>query len=311
MGDTAQSEFATLDRIFAELDDYKLPEVSTPVTSSTPTSLSPSPPLRGFITGYDLLNRKSRLPTLTTGCDAIDDLLHLPHLLSSGIRLGETYEFAGESRSGKTQLLHQLALTCQLPRSMGGLARSVLYLDTDGNFSPARLTQLIPRFQSANHDFLVTDQLLEGISIARLTHSSQFLPVLAEADTLIRDSSRPYGLLLVDSVTRLFRAEYTSEQLVIRQQDLQQVLNFLSYLAITHNIAVVVTNQVAYSPQTGTTRPIGGHTMAHWAHHRMQLSRSNANRCHIHIINSPVYPEGTANFTITDSGVTSSQDFSS
>lgn len=41
-------------------------------------------------------------------------------------------------RTGKTQLSHTLAVTCQLARDSGGAQGKVIYLDTEGNFRPSR-----------------------------------------------------------------------------------------------------------------------------------------------------------------------------
>ena len=52
----------------------------------------------------------------------------------------------GEFRTGKTQLCHQLAVTCQLPIDMGGGEGKALYIDTEGTFRPERLLAIAERY---------------------------------------------------------------------------------------------------------------------------------------------------------------------
>jgi DNA repair protein RAD51 len=52
----------------------------------------------------------------------------------------------GEFRTGKTQLCHQLAVTCQLPIDQGGGEGKCLYIDTEGTFRPERLLAVAERY---------------------------------------------------------------------------------------------------------------------------------------------------------------------
>ena len=51
---------------------------------------------------------------VTTGSKELDKLLQ------GGIETGSITELFGEFRTGKSQLCHTLAVTCQLPIDMGG-----------------------------------------------------------------------------------------------------------------------------------------------------------------------------------------------
>lgn len=48
--------------------------------------------------------------------------------------------------TGKTQLCHTLAVTCQLPTDMGGGEGKCLYIDTEGTFRPERLLAVAERY---------------------------------------------------------------------------------------------------------------------------------------------------------------------
>ena len=55
-------------------------------------------------------------------------------LLNGGIETGSVTELFGEFRTGKSQLCHTLAVTCQLPIDNGGAEGKCLYIDTEGTF---------------------------------------------------------------------------------------------------------------------------------------------------------------------------------
>lgn len=78
--------------------------------------------------------------TLTTGSTAVDELL------KGGVESGSITELYGEFRTGKTQLCHQLCVTCQLPRSDGGGEGKALFIDTEGTFRPQRLVSIAERY---------------------------------------------------------------------------------------------------------------------------------------------------------------------
>jgi DNA repair protein RAD51 len=74
----------------------------------------------GFTTATEMHQRRSELISITTGSKQLDTLL------AGGIETG--------SITGKSQLCHTLAVTCQLPFDMGGGEGKCLYIDTEGTF---------------------------------------------------------------------------------------------------------------------------------------------------------------------------------
>lgn len=87
----------------------------------------------GFLSATDFHTRRSEIVFLTSGSRELDKLL------GGGIETGSITEVFGEFRTGKTQLCHTLAVTCQLPISQGGGEGKCLYIDTEGTFRPERL----------------------------------------------------------------------------------------------------------------------------------------------------------------------------
>lgn len=62
----------------------------------------------GFTTATAAHQKRSELVQLTTGSKELD------RLLGGGIETGSITEIFGEFRSGKTQICHTLAVTCQV-----------------------------------------------------------------------------------------------------------------------------------------------------------------------------------------------------
>lgn len=66
----------------------------------------------GFTTATEFHQRRSEIIQLTTGSKELDKLL------GGGIETGSITEMFGEFRTGKTQLCHTLAVTCQVLLNM-------------------------------------------------------------------------------------------------------------------------------------------------------------------------------------------------
>lgn len=89
-----------------------------------------------FVTATNVLERRREMIYPTTGCRELDKIL------GGGIETGSITEVFGESRTGKTQLCHTLAVTSQLPISRGGGEGKCIYIDTEGGFRPERLVEV-------------------------------------------------------------------------------------------------------------------------------------------------------------------------
>lgn len=93
----------------------------------------------GFSTAADVHAQRSGIAQISTGCKEFDKLL------DGGVETGSITELYGEFRTGKTQLCHQLAVTCQLGFDQGGGCGRCLYIDTEGTFRPDRCIAIAER----------------------------------------------------------------------------------------------------------------------------------------------------------------------
>ncbi|ADB58451.1 DNA repair and recombination protein RadA [Archaeoglobus profundus] len=204
-----------------------------------------------------------------------------------------------------TQICHQLAVNVQLPRDKGGLEGSVIVIDTEKTFRPERIIQM------AEAKGLDGKEVLKNIYVAHAYNSNHQMLLVDNAKELAKKLAKegkpPVRLLIVDSLTSHFRAEYVGRgALADRQQKLNRHLHDLMRFGEIFNAAVVVTNQVMAKPDTfygDPTRPIGGHIVAHTATYRVYLRKGKGDLRVARLIDSPHLPEAEVVFKITEKGI--------
>jgi len=246
-----------------------------------------------FETGVTLLEKRAKVGHLTSGSKTLDELL------GGGFETQSITELFGEFGSAKTQIAHQLCVTIQLPVDQGGLNSHAFFIDTENTFRPERIIQMAEAYE------MDPDETLEKIHVARAYNSSHQMLLVEKVKELSKEI--PANLLIVDSLTAHFRAEYVGRgALADRQQKLNKHMHDLLRWSDLFNGIVCVTNQVAAKPDAffgDPTRPIGGHIVGHTATFRIYLRKSKGPKRIGRLIDSPHLPEGEAVFTVSDKGV--------
>ena len=244
-------------------------------------------------TALELKKERAVVKKITTGSKNLDALL------GGGVETKTITEFFGEYGTGKTQICHQLSVNVQLPPEKGGLGGKAVYIDTEGTFRWERIESM------ARALGLDPDEVMSNIYYVRAVNSDHQMAVVDELFDLVpRENIK---LVVVDSVTGHFRAEYIGrEHLAQRQQKLNRHLHQLMRLAEIYNVAVVVTNQVMARPDVfygDPTQAVGGHVLYHAPGVRVQLRKSRGNRRIARVVDAPHLPEGEAVFVITEDGI--------
>ena len=246
-----------------------------------------------FKTGKELLEKRSEVGHLTSGSKILDELV------GGGFETQSIIELFGEFGSAKTQIAHQLCVTVQLPKDQGGLEGHAFFIDTENTFRPERIVQMAEAYD------LDAEKVLENIHVARAYNSSHQMLLVDKVKELSKES--PAKLLVVDSLTAHFRAEYVGRgALADRQQKLNRHMHDLLKWSDLNNGVVCVTNQVSAKPDAffgDPTRPIGGHIVGHTATFRIYLRKSKGPKRIARLIDSPHLPEGEAVFTILEGGI--------
>ncbi|MEZ0394634.1 MAG: DNA repair and recombination protein RadA [Desulfurococcaceae archaeon] len=246
-----------------------------------------------FKTAREVKLERMSVRKITTGSKALDDLL------GGGVETKTITEFYGEYGSGKTQICHQLSVNVQLPPERGGLEGKAVYVDTEGTFRWERIESM------AKGLGLDPDKSMDNIYYMRAYNSDHQIAIVDDLFTFVPKND--VKLVVIDSVTSHFRAEYPGrEHLAERQQKLNAHLHQLVRLAEAYNVAVVVTNQVMARPDVfygDPTVAVGGHVLAHTPGVRVQLRKSRGNKRIARVVDAPHLPEGEAVFAITEEGI--------
>ncbi|KAG1693383.1 hypothetical protein DVH05_023469 [Phytophthora capsici] len=274
------------------------------------------PEKNGFVSASTLYQQSQNKLFITTGSQQFD------RILGGGIETMSVTEVHGEFRTGKTQLCHTLCVTAQLPRSRGGGAGKVAFVDTEGTFRPNRVAEIAKERYN-----LDPEDVLDNIIVARQdlvinllgisytgsnsmcrahSHDAQ-MDLVIELGALFADPDQgPFCLLIIDSVTALFRTDFSGiGELSERQQRLNQHLVRLVRHAEEFNIAVLVVNQVMADPGANATC---GHVMSHGVHTRALMKKGRAENRICKIIDSPCMPEAECSIQLCTGGIADSDE---
>jgi DNA repair protein RadA len=245
----------------------------------------------GFESGEEVLKKREQVIKLSTGSKAFDTLV------GGGFESGALTECFGEYGSGKTQIGHILAVNSQkqFPGS------TAVYIDTENTFRPERIEQL------AKSVGLDPRGVLKNIKVAKAFNTDHQMLLGEKVEDLIKNQDLDVKLVIVDSLTAHFRAEYIGRgTLAERQQKINRHMRDLSKLAQMYNLCVYVTNQVMARPDMffgDPTQAIGGHIVGHASTFRLYLRKGKKGSRVAKLIDSPNLPEGEASFYVETSGL--------
>lgn len=290
----------------------------------------------GFDTGREVLAERKKIGKLSWGVDDVDELL------GGGVETQSITEVYGEFGSGKSQVTHQLAVNVQLPEEHGGLHGSAIFIDTEDTFRPERIAGMVHGLpediledviEREEVDYTVDDiknsetnedgspfegtpaedlaqRFLDRIHVAKAFNTNHQMLLAQEAQDqaeALKDTEYPVRLLVVDSLTAHFRAEYVGRgELAQRQQKLNKHMHDIVRAASLSNACAVVTNQVTANPDQffgDPTKPIGGNILGHTSNFRIYLRKSKENKRIVKLVDAPNLPDGEAVCRVDEDGV--------
>src|SRR3989338_1816330 len=164
----------------------------------------------GFESGEEVLKKRELVLKLSTGSKSFDALM------GGGFETGAITECFGEYGSGKTQIGHILAVNVkkQFPGSVA------VYIDTENTFRPERIEQL------AKGVGLDPIEVLKNIKVARAYNSDHQALLGEKVEDLIKKKGLDVRLVVIDSLTAHFRAEFIGRgTLAERQQKINKHLH--------------------------------------------------------------------------------------
>ena len=252
----------------------------------------------GFETADVILEKRQAVNKIKVGSDAFNEVM------GGGFETAAITEMYGEFGSGKTQVAHQLSVNVQLPLDRGGLNGKVIYIDTENTFRPERIIQMADKMG------LDSNTTLKNIKIARAYNSDHQMLLAEKSEDLLKTGE--YKLLVVDSLTAHFRAEFIGRgTLSERQQKLNKHMHTLLKLADMYNVAVIVTNQVMARPNVmfgDPTIAIGGHIVGHSSTFRIYLRKGKKGSRVAKLVDSPNLPENECMFFVNMSGISDKEE---
>ncbi|MFB6203155.1 MAG: DNA repair and recombination protein RadB [Candidatus Nanohaloarchaea archaeon] len=224
--------------------------------------------------------RAVEVERIATGCESIDSLL------KGGIEKGIITNVFGGSGSGKTNFCIQLAAR------MTSQGEKVAFIDTEGGFSPERFMQL------------ADEEALDNLLVRDPVDFEQQQEAIEELSDVVQEQD--VKMIVVDSMVSLYRLKVNGDNVSEINQQLSEQLSELSRLARTHDIPVMITNQVYTSFDEEGTELVGRDVPRYWSKCLLELSEDDSNVRKLRVEKHRSMPEDrTTRFQITDDGLES------
>jgi len=194
---------------------------------------------------------------IPTGCISLDKLL------GGGFPAEGVSLVYGEAETGKTSLAVQCAVNC----ARRGIKS--LFIDTDGTFSYERLSQI------AEYDYEKISPLM--IIMRPTTFQEQSRAI----DQLEKVITNKFGLIIVDTVTSLYRVELDDPQeTYAANRELNRQLAVLTQIVKTCGVAALIISQVRSVPlgETVEIKPVATRVLNYWSEVVLDMKQTGQTR---------------------------------
>ncbi|ASJ05997.1 DNA repair and recombination protein RadB [Thermococcus pacificus] len=215
---------------------------------------------------------------LSTGVKSLDELL------GGGIAGGVLTQVYGSFATGKTTLAVQIGLLS---------GKKVAYVDTEGGFSPERLSQM-----AGARGFNPEEALQRFI----LFTPGDFKEQRRVIGSLKKVVDKTFSLVVVDSLTAHYRAEEPRKNLT---NELAKQLQVLLWIARKNEVPVLVINQVHFDSRAGKIKPVAEHTLNYRTKDILRLDKLSTPGLRVAVLERHRFkPEGgMVFFRITERGI--------
>lgn len=170
---------------------------------------------------------------ISTGTEVLDELLE------GGYEKDAITTIYGPAGAGKTNLALLAAV------STASKGKKVIYIDTEGGFSAARLKQIVEN----------PKKVLNKIMFLRPTNFEEQKKAFAKLKNI---NGKKIGLVVVDTIAMLYRLQRSNEDIKEVNQELSNQIGILNEICRKHKIPVVITNQVYSEFATNRVNMVGG-----------------------------------------------------
>ncbi len=178
-----------------------------------------------------------------TGCGALDKLL------GGGFPADCVSLVYGEAETGKTSIAIQCVVNC------GRMGHKSLFVDSDGTFSSKRLLQI------ADYDY---EKISPSIILMKPTTFQEQIRVVDHLEEYI---TRKFGLIIVDTITSLYRVELEGpKETFTLNRELNRQVALLTQIVKTHKIPALITSQVrSVLGKQGGVEPVATRVLKFWS----------------------------------------------
>jgi len=224
------------------------------------------------------METRKRMPTGSSSLDS---------QLSGGLTTGELVLVYGESGAGKTTLA--LCTAAQLLIHDPGA--KVVYIDSDGKFTPTRLTQMTS-----------SEDALRRLIYIRPTNFEE----QAEALDRLPEQLQKGDLVIVDSITGLYRVE-TGDTLktFMENKELNRQLGQLKEVAQLKEASIILTGQVrnVLDSPVPAIEPVAQRLLCYWSDKVIRLENTPTQGVKQATVEKPKGMRGATRFRITEKGL--------
>ncbi len=221
---------------------------------------------------------EGRIPT---GTDVLDSLLE------GGYETDAITTIYGPAGSGKTNLVLLAAV------NVAQQGKKVIYIDTEGGFSVARLKQIV-----ANPKKILSKMLF--------LKPTTFAEQKKTFSKLKNSIHHRIGLVVVDTMTMLYRWERSESDVYEVNRELGSQIVILNEICRKHHIPVLLTNQVYSKFDSGKIQMVGGDILKYGSKCLLEVqSLTGGKRKVILRKHRSIAGEKEAHFTIVHDGIAS------
>ena len=244
----------------------------------------------GFEKAITFAKKREKTSRLSTGCSDLDSVL------GGGFESSAITEIYGRTGSGKTQISHTMIIRALLEDKKN----KAIFLDSESTFRPSRIKDIC---EPCKLDY---EDVMNRIYVTRSYNSSHQTLLVEEIEKMLQKDNT-YRIIVIDSITSHFRADFVGRgMLASRQQLLNKHLHQLLKIADVYNMVIIVTNQVSSNPGImygNPETPIGGNILSHSATNILYVRPAKASTWSAKLVDSPDLPQSDCQYLITKNGI--------
>ena len=215
-----------------------------------------------------------------TGIDSLDKLL------SGGLPSGKLSLIYGEATSGKTTL----ALTTITNHLAERKAAKCVFIDSDNKLKMDRVMEIA---EHRNSSILNRVHLFIPHTFQEQEETLEHLPRL-----------EPFDLVVLDSVTGLYRPETGGEEKTFRvNKELNRQLGYMAELAETTGACFILTGQVRSILDFNQVEPVSPRLLSHWSSLIIKLEKTPFSSVRTLVLEKPNRPGNVITVKVTDEGM--------